>query len=66
MRHLRTLTALAATASLALAAAPAAFAKTSSVGSASGTPTQNVCLASIECTYINFHNGKPTDVVKRG
>ena len=65
MRQLRNLTALAATASLALAAAPAAFAKTAGVGHSNGTPTMNICLAQIKCTYFNTHNGKPTDVVKR-
>jgi hypothetical protein len=65
MRQLRTLTALAATASVALAAAPAAFARTSGVGHSSGSPTMNVCAATIKCTYFNTHNGKPTDVVKR-
>ena len=64
MRQLRTLTALAATASLALAAAPSAFARTSGVGSSGGTPTQNICLAQIKCTYFNTHNGHATDVVK--
>lgn len=64
MRRFHILTALT-TASLALAAAPAAFAHTASVGNAGGSATMNVCVASIECTYINFHNGKPTDVVKR-
>ena len=63
MRRFRTLTALT-TASLALAAAPAAFAQTSSVGNSGGSATMNVCVASIECTYVNYHNGKPTDVVK--
>jgi hypothetical protein len=63
MRRFRILTALA-TASLALAGAPAAFAHTSNVGNSGGSATMNVCLASIECTYVNFHNGKPTDVVK--
>jgi hypothetical protein len=65
MRQPRTLTALAATASLALAAAPAAFAKTSGVGNSNGGATMNVCPAQIKCTYFNTHNGKPTDVVKR-
>ncbi len=65
MRHLRTLTALAATASVALAAAPGAFAKTRGVGNANGTPTLNLCVAQIKCTYFNTRNGKPTDVVKR-
>jgi hypothetical protein len=64
MRHLRTLTALAATASVALAAAPAAFAKTSSVGKSGGTPSENICVAQIKCTYFNTHNGHATDVVK--
>ena len=63
MRRFRILTALT-TASLALAAAPAAFAQTSSVGNSGGSATMNVCVASIECTYVNYHNGKPTDVVK--
>jgi hypothetical protein len=63
MRRFRMLTALT-TASLALAAAPAAFAQTSSVGNSGGSATMNVCVASIECTYVNYHNGKPTDVVK--
>jgi hypothetical protein len=62
--RLRTLTAIAV-ASLSLAAAPAALARTSTVGSASGTPTQNICVLDINCTYINFSGGKPTDVVKR-
>ena len=61
MRQLRTLTALAATASLALAAAPGAFAKTAGVGNANGTPNLNICLAQIKCTYFNTKNGKPTN-----
>ncbi len=65
MRRFRLLTALT-TASLALAATPAAFAHSANVGNSSGSATMNVCVASIECTYVNFHNGKPTDVVKRG
>ncbi len=63
MRRFRILTALT-TASLALAAAPAAFAHTANVGDSSGSATMNVCVASIECTYVNYHNGKPADVVK--
>ncbi len=63
MRRFRILTALTA-GSLALAAAPAAFAQTSSVGNSAGSATMNVCVASIECTYVNYQNGKPTDVVK--
>jgi hypothetical protein len=62
--RVRTLTALAV-ASASLAAAPAALARTSTVGSANGEPTMNICVADINCTYINFVNGKPTDVVKR-
>jgi hypothetical protein len=57
--------AAAAALGLSLCAAPAALATTNSVGSSGGMPTANICVASIECTYINFHNGKPTDVVKR-
>ena len=51
-------------ASLMLVAAPAALAKTRNIGNSSGTPTMNVCAASIDCTYVNYHRGKPTDVVK--
>ena len=51
-------------ASLTLVAAPAALAKTRNIGNSSGTPTMNVCAASIDCTYINYHHGKPSDVVK--
>jgi hypothetical protein len=57
------ITALAA--ALSLAAAPAALAKTHTVGSAAGEASQNVCVADFACTYVNFKNGKPTDVVKR-
>jgi hypothetical protein len=49
---------------LSLAVAPAALARTNTVGNATGNPTMNVCAASIDCTYINYHHGKPTDVVK--
>lgn len=59
----RTITALAATA-VSLAAAPAAFATTNSVGDASKTADQNVCVAQIQCTYLNYTHGKPSDVVK--
>jgi hypothetical protein len=62
--RLRTLTALAV-ASASLAAAPAALAQTNTVGSANGTPTMNICVLGFDCTYINYRNGKPTDVVKR-
>jgi hypothetical protein len=64
MRHLRTVAALAATASLALAAAPAAMAKTSGVGNSNGNATMNICVFQQDCTYINYRNGKPTDVVR--
>lgn len=50
---------------LSLWAVPAALAGTSSVGSSAGSPTANVCPLSFECTYINYHRGKPTDVVRR-
>jgi hypothetical protein len=62
--RLRTITAIAV-ASASLAAAPAALARTSTVGSANGTPTMNICVFQIDCTYINFKNGKPSDVVRR-
>jgi hypothetical protein len=50
---------------LSLSAAPAALAATNSVGSSGGTPTANICAAPFECTYVNYHHGKPTDVIKR-
>jgi hypothetical protein len=62
--RLRTLTAIAITTG-SLAAAPAALARTSTVGNANGMPTMNICVAGINCTYVNYKNGKPTDVVKR-
>jgi hypothetical protein len=64
MRTIRTLTALTASA-LSLAAAPAALAQTNTVGNSGGNATMNICLAQINCTYVNFQHGKPTDVVKR-
>ena len=64
MRKPRMLTGLAAAAALSLCATPAALAQTNTVGNSAGDPIMNVCVASIDCTYINFHNGKPTDVVK--
>ncbi|HUO69586.1 MAG TPA: hypothetical protein VMU39_02330 [Solirubrobacteraceae bacterium] len=64
MRHFRHLAALATTA-LSLAAAPAALAQTTSVGNANGSASMNICLAQINCTYVNYQHGKPTDVVKR-
>ena len=63
MRNIRTLTALAATA-VSLAVVPAALAHTDSVGNANGSPTMNECVAMIDCTYINYHKGKPSDVIK--
>lgn len=64
MPRIRTLIASAVLAGF-MSAAPAALAHTSSVGSSSGTPAANVCAATVECTYVNFQHGKPTDVVKR-
>jgi hypothetical protein len=63
MSRLHTTTALTA-AALLLAAAPAAMAKTDVVGNANGTANTNVCVAQIKCTYVNYKNGKPTDVVR--
>ncbi len=63
MIRIRTLTALTA-AAVSLAAAPAALAHTSPVGDSVGTPTANICLLDFDCTYVNYHHGKPTDVVK--
>jgi hypothetical protein len=63
MPRLSTLAALTA-AGLSLAAAPAAFAKSDSVGNSHGTATDNVCVAQIACTYVNYKDGKPTDVVR--
>jgi hypothetical protein len=51
-------------AAASLVAAPAALAKTSSVGSVSGTPETNVCLFMVDCTYVNYAAGKPADVVR--
>jgi hypothetical protein len=62
MSNLRILAAATA-AGVSLFAAPAALAKTSSVGHSSGTPTTNICVASFNCTYINYKHGNPTDVV---
>jgi hypothetical protein len=63
MRRLLTPVALAAL-TLALTAT-SAVAKTSSVGSSSGTPTANICALSFECTYVNFAHGAPSDVVRQ-
>jgi hypothetical protein len=54
-----------AAAGLSLCAAPAALAGTSSVGSSAATPIANICVLSFECTYVNYQNGRPTDVVNR-
>ena len=64
MPRIKTLIAAAVAIAVAAFTAPAALAHTSSVGSSSGTPTANVCAGSIACTYVNFRQGKPTDVVK--
>jgi hypothetical protein len=64
MRHIRTFTALVATA-VSLGVVPAALAHTDTVGNASGDPMANECVAMIDCTYINYHKGKPSDVITR-
>lgn len=68
MRFTRRITAVAVSVTAmaaAMVAAPAALATTSSsVGSISGQPAMNVCLFKVDCTYVNFAHGKPTDVVK--
>jgi hypothetical protein len=61
MRPIRT---LLATVTALLALAPAALAHTTAVGNSSGSPAMNVCVASISCTYVNYSNGKATDVVR--
>ncbi len=53
---------LAAAASLI--GAPAALASTSSIGDVTSPPINNVCLFMVDCTYVNFSHGKPTDVVR--
>jgi hypothetical protein len=40
----------------ALALAPAAEAETVTLGSTAGSPTQNICSAGFECTYLPFNN----------
>jgi hypothetical protein len=45
---------VAVAASLALA--PAANADMVTLGSTAGTPTMNICVASVECTYVPFNN----------
>ena len=62
MRHLRTITIIAA---LFLAAPAASLAKSKTIGSATaGTPTMNICLFNVDCTYIDIEHG-PRDVVAR-
>ena len=62
MRLLRTLT--AASAALALVAAPAAIAKTRTIGSTGSDPSMNICSGGQSCTYVNYSANKPVDVVK--
>jgi hypothetical protein len=63
MRTIRSLTTLAA-AAITLGAASTALAKTITVGNSSGTPTMNICLSMIDCTYIAYEHNKPTAAVK--
>jgi hypothetical protein len=62
MRLLGTLT--AASAALALIAAPAALAKTTTVGSTGSDPSMNICPGGESCTYVNYSGNKPVDVVR--
>ena len=62
MRLTTVLTAISAAASLAVA--PAAFAHNTTVGDAYGNAATNVCLFMVDCTYVNFTQGKPANVVK--
>ncbi len=62
MRLLRTLT--AASAAFALLAAPAAMAKTRTVGSTGSDPNMNICFSMQSCTYVNYSGNKPVDVVR--
>jgi hypothetical protein len=62
--RLRFLAALASVA-LPLSSAPSALGATTPVGGSAGTPTANICSLSLECTYVNYAHGKPTDVVPR-
>jgi hypothetical protein len=63
MPKIRTLAALAATAA-SLGVVPSALAHTDSIGNANGDPMINECVAMIDCTYIDYHNGRPSDVIK--
>jgi hypothetical protein len=63
MAKIRALAALAATA-VSLGVVPSALAHTDTVGNANGSPTMNECVAMIDCTYINYRNGSPSDVIK--
>jgi hypothetical protein len=47
-----------------LVGAPIAMASTSSIGDVASPPVNNVCLFTVDCSYVNFAHGKPTDVVK--
>ena len=63
--HLSRLITATATAAALFAAAPAALARTSTIGDVSGTPDNNVCLFMVDCTYVNMAHGKPTEVVRQ-
>src|SRR4051812_15451030 len=63
MLKTRSLTTLAAV-TLTAAAAPA-VASASPIGTSAGEADQNVCVAQIDCTYVNYKGAKPTDVVKK-
>jgi hypothetical protein len=46
---------------VAIATASAQSGHTVTLGNASGTPTENICVASIDCTYVPYTNvGNPT------
>ncbi len=62
--HLSRLITATATAAALFVAAPAALARTSTIGDVSGTPDNNVCLFMVDCTYVNMAHGKPTEVVR--
>lgn len=63
MARLRTITAIVAV-GLGLIAAPAAMAKHTGIGRSNGSATANICLLSVDCTYVNYHNGRPSDVAR--
>jgi hypothetical protein len=64
MLKTRSLTTLAAAVALTAAATPA-VASASPIGNSAGEANQNVCVAQIACTYVNYKGTKPTDVVKK-